>query len=109
MYMEEYRQATLEFGNTIGKPINLNNLNKNSPTGDFISSSSTTISNSSSINSLNGISSQSNPMIVNQQHYLLMQQQMQPKQTYDEDYNHFYRSNLVHSQYNGVSNIPNQN
>jgi hypothetical protein len=58
IYMDEYRQVTSEYGNTTGKPINMNNLSKNSPINDFLSSTSTTISACSSINSLNGINQQ---------------------------------------------------
>lgn len=95
MYMEEYRQVTNDYGNTTGKPINTNNLNKSSPVGDFMSTTPSTISTCSSINSLNGLSQQSsNPMIMNQQHqhYLMMQQNIQS--AYEEDYNHYYRANL---------------
>jgi hypothetical protein len=88
-YIEEYKSITIEHGN--GKLINLNRVLTNSPfmhghhMGDYISSASTTISNCSSINSLNGISTP-NPLI-NQQHYMLMQSSSNGKHVQmDEDY-----------------------
>lgn len=76
IYIEEYRSLATEYSNTTGKLTNLNMIGatqlSNTQFGDLLSSSSTTISTCDSLNSLNG-AMQHNPMVINQQHYLLMQ------------------------------------
>lgn len=71
IYIEEYRSLASEFSNTTGKLTNLNLIGGASQIGnnqfsDMLSNASTTISASSSINSLNGASNLSqNPMVIN--------------------------------------------
>jgi hypothetical protein len=70
IYIEEYRSLANEYANPSGKLTNLNMIGGasqigNSQFNDLLSSSSTTISTSSSINSLNGQMAQ-NPIIANQ-------------------------------------------
>lgn len=59
VYIEEYRSLATEYSNTNGKLTNLNLIGGSSQIGnsqfsDMMSNTSTTISASSSINSLNG-------------------------------------------------------
>ena len=55
-YIDEYKSLALEFSNGPGKLTNLNLIGGNplGVTGDYLSANSTTMSASSSINSLNG-------------------------------------------------------
>lgn len=94
IYIEEYRSLALEYGpSSGGKLINLNligagaaalsisnglmslgiSASQQSSYGEALSSASTNLSSStSSINSLNGMQAPSS-MVINQQHYLLLQ------------------------------------
>lgn len=69
IYIEEYRSLAHEYANPQGKLTNLNMIGGaaqigNNQFNDILSSTSTTISTSSSINSLNG-SAATNPLLMN--------------------------------------------
>lgn len=71
IYIEEYRSLATEFSNNNGKLTNLNLIGGaaqigNTQFNEMLSNASTTISTSSSINSLNGAGCLSqNPMVIN--------------------------------------------
>lgn len=75
VYIEEYRSLASEYANNNGKPTNLNLIGGasqigNSQFNDMLSTTSTSISTSSSINSLNG---QLQPSAISNNQFMLQQ------------------------------------